>query len=235
MSVLVNKSARVICQGFTGCQGTSHSEQAVAYGAKSVGGVTSRATHPQRRARGGLRLVLGAAALAALAACEPTSVAAPTAQTPASPPPVEPSAASAPPKGTAPLVVDTIMPAYEAICLDNLPRFAGAAEDLQRLGLAQNPATGTWYDPNRELSVSLAPQDGRPACSILFASNDKPQTLSLAFAMGTAVKSGGGPNVFIDFERGGAFTPLANGAEMVFETGIGGRSNLHRVLLVAGR
>ena len=234
MSVLVNKSARVICQGFTGCQGTSHSEQAVAYGAKSVGGVTPRATHPQRRARGGLRLVLGAAALAALAACEPTASGGmvPTASGSVDPAEI---VANAPPMGTAPLVVDTIIPAYEAICLDNLPRFAGAAEDLQRLGLAQNPATGTWYDPNRELSVSLAPQDGRPACSILFASNDKPQTLSLAFAMGTAVKSGGGPNVFIDFERGGAFTPLANGAEMVFETGIGGRSNLHRVLLVAGR
>ena len=181
-----------------------------------------------------LRARLGAAALAALAACEPTASGGmvPTASGSVDPAEI---VANAPPMGTAPLVVDTIIPAYEAICLDNLPRFAGAAEDLQRLGLAQNPATGTWYDPNRELSVSLAPQDGRPACSILFASNDKPQTLSLAFAMGTAVKSGGGPNVFIDFERGGAFTPLANGAEMVFETGIGGRSNLHRVLLVAGR
>jgi hypothetical protein len=101
--------------------------------------------------------------------------------------------------------------------------------------MAQNPTTGTWYDPRRELSVNLEPSDGRPACSVIFASNDKPQTLSLAFAMGTAIESGDTPNVFIDFERGGAFTPLANGAEMAFETGIGGRSNLHRVLLVAGR
>ena len=40
MSILVDKNTKVICQGFTGSQGTFHSEQAIAYGTKMVGGVS---------------------------------------------------------------------------------------------------------------------------------------------------------------------------------------------------
>ena len=42
MSILINKNTKVICQGFTGSNGTFHSEQSILYGTKMVGGVTPK-------------------------------------------------------------------------------------------------------------------------------------------------------------------------------------------------
>ena len=42
MSVLVDKNTKLICQGFTGANGTFHSEQSLAYGTNLVGGVTPK-------------------------------------------------------------------------------------------------------------------------------------------------------------------------------------------------
>ena len=56
MSILVDASTKVLCQGFTGAQGTFHSEQAIAYGTKMVGGVTPGQFGPINREWPPLRL-----------------------------------------------------------------------------------------------------------------------------------------------------------------------------------
>ena len=63
MAILVDENTKVICQGLTGSQGTFHSEQAIAYGTKMVGGVTPgkggethhRPAGLQHRRRGGAK------------------------------------------------------------------------------------------------------------------------------------------------------------------------------------
>ena len=51
MSILIDKNTKVICQGFTGKNGTFHTEQAIAYGTKMVGGTRpAKAAHPSRPA-----------------------------------------------------------------------------------------------------------------------------------------------------------------------------------------
>ena len=52
MAILVNENTKLICQGFTGSQGTFHSEQAIAYGTKILGRIKAEATNQPPTASG---------------------------------------------------------------------------------------------------------------------------------------------------------------------------------------
>lgn len=171
-------------------------------------------------------------ALVALAACEEAAGTVPTARGDLPAAAVE---AAMPPMGSARLDLGDAVRAFRSTCLDTLPRFAGAADALRGQGLAENPATGTWYDPRRELSVNLDPQEGRPVCSMVFASAEDPTRLGVALAFESAARAAAGTPSLFETPSGGVATPLAGGGRITFQPRIGGRPDLHRAVIVAGR
>lgn len=134
-----------------------------------------------------------------------------------------------PPLGDARLDLDAAISAFQSVCIDSLPRFERSTKVLAKQSYAQNTATGTWYHPLNEVSFSLEPWDGRPICSMVFASDERASTLGLAMAV-AASDSG---DVGFDPTTGAASATAQGGAVMEFSPGGGGQSNLHRAVLLA--
>lgn len=158
-------------------------------------------------------LVVG---LTTLSACvEPTTTAAPN------------TAAFSGPGSTLVTVADaTTM--FNSVCVQTAPSFTKAASVLASMPFQQNPATGTYFHKNLNLSVKLA----NGGCSMVFVSEEATPTLGLALAMQVSAANGqNSADIGMDASTGGTMTQGPAGTTFTFRPSQNGAVNFYQALL----
>lgn len=73
---------------------------------------------------------------------------------------------------------------FQDVCIKTAPRFHAAPSNAASHGFRVSPETGTYYDSQRNVSFRIQTQ-GRPVCSMVFGSHDRPQLLAVYLAAAT--------------------------------------------------
>jgi hypothetical protein len=100
-----------------------------------------------------------------------------------------------------------------AVCINSAPSFSQAEQQLRTMLFEQNSATGTWYHQSLNLSINV----NADRCSMVFASNEKPELLSLALAVGsTQGDANNHANIRVDPDNAASTTSARGGTTFNF-------------------
>ncbi len=173
------------------------------------------------------RMLLGIGAALALSACTQTT------QLPETPDPAARSQSVGPGPGLVQGAQASTM--FKQICVDTLPRFAGAKKSIGALPFRKHPKTGTYFHTDLDLSIKIGKFAGssQNRCSMVFASRDDPTQLALFMSLGvkSSAASGNVP-IGVDAKAGAAGMNLSGGAKFTFApTGRSDGRNYYRAVI----
>ena len=128
---------------------------------------------------------------------------------------IKPQASDGP--GSELLSKDTSVSLFSSVCVQNFPNGQAAQDVLERNGFQPHPATGTFYDGQRNASFKLFGKNRMRKCSMVFASNEKAVELAMIFTLASAIaENNGNANIYVDPEFGISRTKSHGDAEMTF-------------------
>jgi hypothetical protein len=140
-----------------------------------------------------MRILVSIAMVTALGACQTTT----DSNTPISAPNTAVSSNTSGP-GTAPLSLKTSSLLFQEICVKPFRSKTKFQKAVGNNGFEADPETGTFYDHKRNVSFKWIANSGKPVCSMVFVSKEKPEELGLALAIGSAAGNSGSADIQLD-------------------------------------
>ncbi len=118
--------------------------------------------------------------------------------------------------GDAPLSVKTSNLLFQEICVKPFRNKTKFHTALANNGFEASPTSGTFYDHKRNVSFKWIANSGKPVCSMVFVSKEKPVELGLAFAMASAAPNSGRAEIQVDPNTSATRTPSHSNSTMNF-------------------